>query len=97
MYLNQENVLALLALLAPHHGVTPPWIKITWSEPQTELRDNGSVLSWQTRTAEGPLNQRFVDWHTNHENYWKPKAHVPVKLVSVDFDPYAGRDKFLRW
>ncbi len=93
MFLTQEQVQTMLQLFAATHGVTPPWIQITWSEP----RQKGELLNWKTHTAEGPLNQRFVDWHKQHQDYWKSKAHVPVKLVSVSFDPYAGRNKVLGW
>ncbi len=93
MYLTQENVQTILDVFAASHGTTPPWIQISWSEPRQE---NG-LLNWEVHTAEGPLNQRFVNWHKQHEDYWKPKAHVPLKLVSVLFDPYAGRNKVLSW
>ncbi|MBX9690891.1 MAG: hypothetical protein K2Z81_00795 [Cyanobacteria bacterium] len=93
MYLTQETVLAMLELFAANNAVTPPWIQITWSEPRQE----GGLLNWETCAAEGPLNERFVHWHTQHQEYWTPKAHVPVKLVNVSFDPHAGRNKVLGW
>lgn len=76
-----------------------PWqVEITWQEPELDENDQLLLGNWIKFSAQGPLNQRFLDWAEKQYRYWIHKARVSLRVTKIEFLPETeGRRQASYW
>ena len=87
MYVTLQSALALMSICD-----FAPWIHVAWKKPQMVE----GLLEWKPFDAQGPLDKRFFTWFESHVRYWEDRAHVPIQLLTMDFQPDVG-NQFPSW